>query len=236
MPDQHAAQNVNVGRDITDADTGEPIITHEQSQRDRAEWTTQHPPIPGLRWQISYGIDGQIRDRHLVVIPGWEDAFAPPVTTKPISAAQHNVTTDPAEANRLGALAYQGWFAALPEVVRKTSSTTWNSLPEPFRTPLRDAAILVWQHGENTGFHQALLRTLPAGQLGAAGELENIRDLITAQAITDAQPAPGQKATPPDQITVNLKWLREELTARVKELRRQATVGAKRERDARRTQ
>lgn len=178
MPDQHAAQNVNVGRDITDADTGEPIITHEQSQRDRAAWTTQHPPIPGLRWQISYGIDGQVRERRLVVIPGWEDAFAPSVATKPTSAAQHDVATNPAEANRLGALAYQGWFAALPESVRKASSTTWDDLPEPFRTPLRDAAILVWQHGENTGFHQALLRTLPAAQLGAAGELENLADYL----------------------------------------------------------
>lgn len=217
---------------LRDADTGEPILTRETAQRVREEWTAQHPPIPGLRWSVSFDLDGQVRDRRLEVIPGWEDAFAPAVTTKPTSAAQHDVRTDPAEANRLGALAYQGWFGGLPESVRESSNATWGDVPEPFREPLRRAAVLVWQHGENAGFHQALLRTLPSGQLGAAGELENIRDLITAQAITDAQPAPGQKAIPPDQITVNLKWLREELTARVQELRDQAKDEAKRERDA----
>lgn len=178
MPDQHAAQNVDVGRDIIDADTDTPILTRERADLDHAEWTAQHPPIPGLRWQISYGIDGQVCDRALEVIPGWEDAFAPSVATKPTSAAQHDVATSPAEANRLGALAYQGWFAALPEQVRQAGDATWADVPEPFREPLRRAAVLVWQHGENTGFHQALLRTLPAAQLGAAGELENLADYL----------------------------------------------------------
>lgn len=221
---------------LRDADTGEPILTRETAQRARIEWTEQHPPVPGLRWAISFSLDGQIHDRRLEVIPGWEDAYAPPVTTKPPGATTRGMVIDPDEANRLGALAYQGWFGGLPASVREASDAEWNDVPEPFREPLRQAAALVWQHAENAGFHQALLRTLPAGQLGAAGELENVRDLITAKAITDAQPAPGQRGTPPDQITVNLKWLREELTARVEELRRQAAVDAKRERDARRTQ
>lgn len=218
MPDQHAAQNVNVGHDITDADTGEPILTREQSQRDRAEWTAQHPPIPGLRWQISYGIDGQVRDRRLVVIPGWEDAFAPAAVTKPTSAAQRDVVTSPAEGNRLGALAYQGWFAALPASVREASTTTWGDLPEPFRTPLRDAAILVWQHGENAGFHEALLRTLPAAQLGAAGELENLADYLAGVLRLN-------------QGDYDVPSALAEIRSRVAQLRRKALDGARRARE-----
>jgi hypothetical protein len=214
---------------LRDADTGEPILTREAAEQARLEWTEQHPPVPGLRWVISFSLDGQIRDRHLEVIPGWEDAYAPPRRAAPPRAG---AGIDQDEANRLGALAYQGWFSALPAVVRDGDGKQWNELPEPFKQPLRQAGVIVWQHGENAGFHQALLRTLPAGQLGAAGELENMRDLIYAQAITDTLSAPGQKPTPPNQITVNLKWLREELTARVEELRRQAAEAVKREKDA----
>lgn len=216
---------------LYDAGSGEPVLTREHAQQVRAEWTAQHPPIPGLRWQISFNLHGDPVEYRLIVEHGWEDAYAPPRAVAPIHAGKGD-GIDQDEANRLGALAYQGWFAALPDVVRESGDKAWDDVPEPFREPLRQAAILVWQHAENAGFHQALLRTLPAGQLGAAGELENIRDLITAQAITDAQPTPGQKATPPDQITVNLQWLREELTARVHELRRQAAEDAKREKDA----
>lgn len=218
MPDQHVPQNVDVGRDVTDADTGQPIITREQVQRDRAEWTAQHPPIPGLRWQISYGIDGQVRERRLVVIPGWEDAFAPDVATKPTSAAQHDVRTDPAEANRLGALAYQGWFSALPESVRQAGGAAWDGLPEPFRAPLRHAAILVWQHGENAGFHQALLRTLPAAQLGAAGEMENLADFLAGVLRLN-------------QGDYDMPSALAEIRSRVAQLRQKALDGARRARE-----
>jgi hypothetical protein len=234
VPDQH----IDVETDaIRDGDTGEPILTRETVHQETARWTSEHPPIPGLQWRISWGIDQQgrnhVRERRLEVIPGWEDAFAPTAHTKPVSAHQHDVTTRADEPSRLGALAYHGWHNALPDNVRQ-NNTSWDDTPEPFREPLRQAAVLVWQHAENAGFHQALLRTLPSGQLGAAGELENIRDLITAQAITEAQPRPGQKAVLPDQITVNLKWLRDQLTERIQELREQANTEAKRERDARR--
>jgi len=221
---------------IRAADSGEPIITRETADQETARWTDQHPPAPGLRWRISWGVnaDGQpeVRERRLEVIPGWEDAYAPSVDTHPVTAARRAVQTRADEANRLGSLAYQGWFSALPKLVRESSSKAWADLPEPFREPLRQAAVLVWQVGENAGFHEALLRTLPSGRLGAAGELENIRDLITAVAITNAKPLPGRNVTPPELITVNLNWLREQITERVGELRRLAAAEAKRERDA----
>jgi len=157
---------------------GEPVLTRERAKQERERWTALHPPIPGLRWVISFGIDGQVRGRHLEVIPGWEDAYAPALATRPTTAARHDVATKPSEANRLGALAYQGWHAALPEPVRQYGQKSWDDVPEPFREPLRQAAVLVWQHGENAGFHEALLRTLPSAQLGAAGELEGLGDFI----------------------------------------------------------
>jgi hypothetical protein len=156
VPDQH----IDVEPDaIRDGATGNPILTKEQADRIREEWTAQHPPIPGLRWVISFNLYGEVSSRHLEVIPGWEDAFAPSTATKATSARQHDVRTKASEANRLGALAYQGWFAALPEAVRKASTTGWDDLAEEFREPMRQAAVLVWQHGENAGFHEALLRT-----------------------------------------------------------------------------
>lgn len=177
MPDQH----IDVEPDaIRDATTGNPILTKQQAERIREEWTAQHPPVPGLRWVISFNMYGEVSSRHLEVIPGWEDAFAPSTATKATSARQHDVRTRASEANRLGALAYQGWFAALPENVRQTSNTTWDDLREEFREPLRRAAILVWQHGENDGFYEALLRTLPSARLGAAGELDNLQDFIVS--------------------------------------------------------
>ena len=175
MPDQHIEVQPDA---IRDGATGNPAITKQQADRIRQEWTAAHPPIPGMRWVISFNLYGNVTDRRLEVIPGWEDAFAPPSQVKPTSATQHSVTTRPADADRLGVLAYQGWHAALPEAVREVS-TSWGDLPEPFREPLRQAAVLVWQHGENAGFHQALLRTLPAAQLGAAGELENLQDFVS---------------------------------------------------------
>lgn len=174
MPDQHIEVKPDA---IRDGATGEPIITKEQAVREREEWTAAHPPIPGLRWAVSFDLHGEVRSRHLEVIPGWEDAFAPSAQVKPTSAKQHDVATKASESNRLGALAYQGWHAALPENVRE-NSTSWDDVPEPFREPMRQGAVLVWQHGENAGYHQALLRTLPSAQLGAAGELENLQDLI----------------------------------------------------------
>lgn len=175
MPD-----NIDVQPEaLYDSDTGTPILTRQRARQEHEQWTAVRPPIPGLRWSISFGIDGQVRSRHLEVIPGWEDAFAPPVTTRPTSAAKHALGR-PDEANRLGALAYAGWAAALPDVVRESGTTDWADLAEPFREPLRQAAILVWQHAENAGFHAALLRTLPSAQLGAAGELDNLLDYIGA--------------------------------------------------------
>lgn len=210
-----------------------PAVTRESARRAHDEWTREHPPIPGLRWVHSFGADGQVLDRHLEVIPGWEDAFAPALSSAPESARRHpSDVRPPGETDRLGALAYQGWYSGLPERERECYPDEWADLREESAEPLRRAAALVWQHGENAGFHQALLRTLPSAQLGAAGELENAHDLITAQAITRARPAPGQTATPPDQITVNLQLVREELTARVQELRAQAAAQARRERDA----
>lgn len=213
-------QNIQVGNDITDADTGATILTHEQADQERERWTAEHPPLPGLRWRISFGIDGQVRDRHLEVIPGWEDAYAPSVATSPVNRQQQEQHTDADEANRLGALAYQGWFSALPEVVRDSSSATWTGLPEAFREPLRQAAVLVWQHGENTGFHQALLRTLPSAQLGAAGALEDLADFIAAVAKLQR----GVAVMPVPDILA-------EIRSRVAQLRRDAQQGAKRARE-----
>lgn len=176
MSDQHIEVEPDAIRDGT---TGNPIITKEQAERIREEWTAQHPPIPGLRWVISFNMHGEPVDRRLEAIPGWEDTFAPPLAMAPRHARHRARSVPAAEANRLGALAYHGWFHALPEVVRR-SDTTWGDLADEFREPLRQAAIIVWQHAENAGFHEALLRTLPAGQLGAAGELENMADQLLA--------------------------------------------------------
>jgi len=182
MPDR-TPENISIDADaITDADTGATIFTREHAERVRAEWTAQHPPIPGLRWHVLFSIDGQVRDRYLEVIPGWEDAYAPAVARAADSNRRAPDDVRPAdETDRLGALAYHGWLAALPDIVRERGAT-WDSLPEPFREPLRQAAALVWQHAENSGFHQALLRTLPAGQLGAAGALEELGDFLAAVA------------------------------------------------------
>lgn len=230
MPDQHIDVQPEA---LYDSDSGEPILTREHAQAVREEWTAQHPPIPGLRWSVLFNINGEVSGHDLVVLRDWHDAYAPPVASAPPSAQPRSVTIQQSEANRLGALAYHGWRNALPDAVRE-SGTEWDDVPEPFRHPLREAAVLVWQHAENAGFHEALLRTLPSAQLGAAGELENIRDLITAQALTDAGTLPNGKPTPPEQITVNLKWLRDEMTARIAELRKIGNAEAKRERDARR--
>lgn len=216
MPDQQVAQNIEVGSDITDADTGRAILTHEHAQQVRAEWTAQHPPIPGLRWQISFNLAGEVAERRLIVEHGWEDAYAPPAVA---GTAGTPIGQDHAE--RLGALAYHGWFGALPENVREHGNTTWSSLPEPFQEPLRQAAVLVWQHGENAGFHQALLRTLPSAQLGAAGELENLADFIASL----AKLYPGQFEV--DEILA-------EIRARVERLRKDAEAAAKREAGERR--
>jgi hypothetical protein len=214
MPDQH----IDIGRDITDADTGAVILSHETAQRAREEWTAQHPPVPGLRWVVSFNLHGQVRDRHLEVVPGWEDAYAPSVDTRPAPPQRGDASVDPAEANRLGALAYQGWFAALPQVVRAASTATWSDLPPAFRGPLRQAAALVWQHAENAGFHQALLRTLPAGQLSAAGALEDLADFIGALAKLHS----GHLDVPTVLI---------EIRQRVAQLRRDAENGARRARE-----
>lgn len=212
MPDQH----IDVEPDaIRDGVTSNPILTREQADRIREEWTAQHPPIPGLRWVISFNLYGEVSSRRLEVIPGWEDAFAPSTATKATSARQHDVQTKASEANRLGALAYQGWFAALPEAVRKASTTGWDDLAEAFREPMRQAAILVWQHGENAGFHEALLRTLPSGQLGAAGALEDVADFIAAL----AKLYPGQ---------FEISEILTEIRSRVVQLRRDAAKGTTR--------
>ena len=212
MPDQH----IDVEPDaIRDGATGNPILTKEQADRIREEWTAQHPPIPGLRWVISFNLYGEVSSRHLEVIPGWEDAFAPSTATKATSARQHDVRTKASEANRLGALAYQGWFAALPEAVRKASTTGWDDLAEEFREPMRQAAVLVWQHGENAGFHEALLRTLPSGRLGAAGALEDVADFIAAL----AKLYPGQ---------FEVSEILAEIRSRVVQLRRDAAKGTTR--------
>jgi hypothetical protein len=214
VPDQH----IDVEPDaIRDGATGNPIITKEQAERVREEWTAAHPPIPGLRWVISFNMFGDVQDRRLEIIPGWEDAFAPSARVKPISAKKHDVVTKASEANRLGALAYQGWFSALPRVVRENSSATWDDVPEPFREPLRQAAVLVWQHGENAGFHQALLRTLPSAQLGAAGELDNLQDFINAMLRLH-----GDALTVPAVLG--------EITRRINALRAEADETAKRAR------
>jgi hypothetical protein len=176
MPDRIDVQNDA----IRDGDTGKPLLTRAQADQARLEWSAAHPPIPGLRWTLSFGVDGTIRDRRLEVIPGWEDAFAPAGDARPASAESHAVRTRAQERDRVGALAYQGWASALPDAVSDSGETPWTELPEQFREPLRAAAVLVWQHAENAGFHQALLRTLPAAQLGAAGELDNLADFIAA--------------------------------------------------------
>lgn len=211
MPDQH----IDVEPDaIRDGATGNPILTKEQAQRAREEWTAQHPPIPGLRWVISFNVYGEVSSRHLEVIPGWEDAFAPPAAVKPASAKKHDVVTKASESNRLGALAYTGWFSALPANVQE-AGTGWDDVPEAFREPLRQAAVLVWQHGENAGFHQALLRTLPSARLGAAGELENLQDFIISMSRLHG-------------AGYGVSAVLGELTRRINALRREADETAKR--------
>jgi hypothetical protein len=211
-------QHIDVEPDaIRDGDTGNPILTKEQARQVREDWTAAHPPIPGLRWTVSFNLYGEPVDYRLEVIPGWEDAFALSTTTRPVSARKHDVVTKASEANRLGALAYQGWHAALPEIVRE-SSTGWDDVPEPFREPMRQAAVLVWQHAENAGFHQALLRTLPSAQLGAPGALEDVADFIAAL----AKLYPGQ---------FEVSEILAEIRSRVAQLRGDATEGTKRAKD-----
>lgn len=213
MPDQH----IHVKPDAVRHGDGTPIVTKQQAEQAREQWTAQNPPLPGLRWVISFNLHGEISSRHLEVIPGWEDAYATPVATRPTSAAKNDLTSRPDEADRLGALAYHGWFNALPKIVRDSSDTKWGDLAEPFRQPMREAAALVWQHAENTGFHEALLRTLPSAQLGAAGELENLADLIMAL-----------RRLHGDQF--GLDAVLGEISKRVTALRHEAAEGAKRAR------
>lgn len=214
MPD------VNVDPDaLRDADTGKAILTREHAQQEREEWTAQHPPVPGLRWILSFDVNGDVAGRRLEVIPGWEDAYAPARATSPSSLRQPETITELGAPERLGALAYAGWFSALPDVVRESGGTEWDDLAEQFREPMRRAGIIVWQHAENAGFHEALLRTLPAGQLGAAGELENLADYLAAV----AKLYPGHYEGMPDILA--------EIRSRVARLRRDAQQGAARARE-----
>lgn len=214
MPDQHTDHIDVTDGAIIDGATGNPMITKEQAEQTREAWTAAHPPIPGLRWVVSFNMYGDVSSRHLEVIPGWESAFAPAAQVKPTSGKKHDVITKASEANRLGALHYQGWFSALPPVVRD-SSTSWDDLAEVFREPMRQGAVLVWQHGENAGFHQALLRTLPSAQLGAAGELESLQDFIISMSRLHGG-------------TFGLSAVLGEITRRVNALRREADETAKR--------
>lgn len=208
--------DVDVTHDgLVDTTTGLPILTKEMARVERESWTASHPPLPGLQWSISFNIHGKVSDRNLIVKRDWYDAFAPPVTEHPPLPGSVEATTSPAAADRLGILAYAGWRSALPDSVRETEAP-WGNLPEPFRAPMRAAAVTVWQHAENAGYHEALLRTLPAGKLGAAGELDNAADLITGIALQNI--AAG---TPADQATVTVETVRAVLRGRAEELRHQ---------------
>lgn len=195
-------------------------ISDEWFAQCHAEWTAAHPPVPGLRWALTFDLQGHVCSRRLEVQPGWEDAYAPARPVSPSSVRQPETITELGGPDRLGALAFSGWFAALPQPVRD-SGTPWGDLPEEFREPLRQAAIVVWQHAENAGFHEALLRTLPAGQLGAAGALEDLGDFIGA--VSKLQR--GVAVMPVPDILM-------EIRSRVAQLRRDAAEGAKRARKA----
>lgn len=214
MPDQH----INVQPDaIADSATGQPLLTRERADRAHKEWTAAHPPLPGMRWSLSFNIDGEVVNHRLVVEPGWEDAYAPPLAQTPSTRRQQFPRVG--EPNQLGALAYRGWISASPPAVRN-SGTPWADLPEHFREALAQAAVVVWQHAENSGFHEALLRTLPGAQLGAAGELENAIDYIAALRKLHGTAYPLEVAL-------------EEMRTRAKELRRKSDQGADRARDQR---
>lgn len=212
-----APGDVEVTHDGLYAMNGMPIVTNEMSRQERETWTADHPPIPGLQWSISFNVFGKVVDRQLIVKRDWYDAYAPPVREHPPLPDSQRITTLPSAEDRVGALAYAGWRTALPEIVRDHGAP-WDSLPERFKAPMRAAAVTVWQHAENAGYHEALLRTLPAGKLGAAGELENMADLITGHALTEAA-----HGVPVNQITVDIETVRAMLIGRAEELRKQHT-------------
>jgi hypothetical protein len=203
---------------------GFTLISREEAAAVREAWTALHPPAPGLRWSISWGIgpDGtlEVRDRELLVIPGWEDAFAPEIDANPSTEQQRERAATARTDDQLGALAYQGWRSALPDIVRE-HSREWHALPLEFRRPMISAAAVVWQHGENAGYTEALHRTLPSGKLGAAGEIENLRDGLTIRA--EGALSAG---VPAEQV---LRETLQAMTERVAQLREQGRVEARRE-------
>ncbi len=203
------------GGPITD-ETGAVLLDKERSAVDFAARTASHPPIPGLAWQPGYGLaDGggmELRGYDLIVKRDWYDAFAPPVDKHPLGIERHGVVTD---ENRLGALAYQGWRSVLPDIVREAEAP-WTGLPLAFRRPMISAAVTVWQHGENAGYHTALQRTLPSAQFGAAGEIDNLADHLGATFHRQA----GVSAAARDMLMSVMSAMRERAAELRKEARR----------------
>lgn len=203
-----------VGEDITGKD-GEVILSHERARQDLADQNAARPPLPGMRWQISYDYWGDIASRTLHVRDDWVEVFAPPATEH--SDERKRQDTLPSARDAAGRIAYQAWFEALPAVVRE-HGTTWDDLPEELRTPMVAAALAAWQHGENNGYSEALRRTLPSGRLGAAGELDDARDTLLGllAAIPELERTQSGKVA----LGVFRELLEQVLTARARELRK----------------
>lgn len=111
----------------------------------------------------------------------------------------------------LGRHAYDAWTQELSG----ESTEPWEGLPGEVRDLFTTAATAAFQLGENHGVTLALDATLPAGQLGAAGEIQNLADAIHLHFPADRVQEPVLSAT---------QFIRQMLTETVKRLRREAAA------------
>jgi len=169
------------GPDITAPDDGGPVTRADGStvvdrarvERDRAERTKAYPPLPGLSWSPSYNVDGDLVEWTLVVQRDRYDAFAP-------RSDFHDRATAAPSPEALGELAYLTWIKA-------SSFAFVSATPMPFEKLIHEArsawiacGMALWQQAENHGYTNALERTLPSARLGAAGELDDMAEMVRA--------------------------------------------------------
>jgi hypothetical protein len=188
--------------------------------KQRAVLTKANPPLPGIAWNPSYNMHGDQVDATLEIRREFYTVYAPPADQ--VSEAGHRVAADPTAGDLVGRAAYAAWREALPEIVRQQDAL-WDALPPTFRGPMTAAARMAWQFGENAGYTQALAATLPSAKLGAAGELLNLSDAI-GQLMDASEPGKGK-------VVQQVQLL---IVERVRQLREEASIEARRERDTHR--